>query len=117
MIGATALSVFAPLALLIMILVDIFTFYFLISTLFGYVELREKSVFIKFGFLLKKEIPYDKIRGTVKERRFYSDSMRSLKNAIEHVNIKYNSFDVVTVSVMDNDKLIEEIERRRVNQI
>jgi hypothetical protein len=38
--------------------------------------------------------------------------MVSLKNAIEHVNIKYNSFDVTTVSVVDNDGFIEELKER-----
>ena len=38
--------------------------------------------------------------------------MMALKNAIEHVNIKYNTFDVTTVSVADNDGFIEELDRR-----
>ena len=102
-----------PVALWSAILSDLFVLYFLVSPLFGYVELRESSVFIKFGLLLKREVPYSKIRGFSKERRFYSDSMLSLKNSLEHVNIKYNTFDIVSVSVRDNDALIREIEARR----
>jgi hypothetical protein len=39
--------------------------------------------------------------------------MASLKNALEHVNIKYNTFDIVSVSVVDNDGFIEELNTRR----
>lgn len=99
-------SLFAPVTLLITLPTLLFVLYFLISPLFGYVELREKAVFIKYGFILKKEIPYEKIRGAYLERRFYSQSMMSLKNAFEHVNIKYNRFDVTTVSVKENEKFI-----------
>ena len=86
--------------------VDIFVLYFLVSPLFGYAELREKSLFIKYGLILKKDIPYDKIRAIEVSRGFYSQSMMSLKNAFEHVNIKYNRFDVTTVSVKENEKFI-----------
>ena len=113
--AATALSVVSLAAFLIIRFTDLLTVYFLITSLFGYVELRENSVFIKFGFVMKKEIPYDKIRGITKERKFYSDSMNSLKNTLEHVNIKYNTFDLVSVSVTDNDALIRELKARRLN--
>lgn len=99
-------SLFSLSTLWITLPTFIFVFYFLISPLFGYVELRENSVFIKYGFILKKEIPYEKIRGAFIERSFYSQSMMSLKNSFEHVNIKYNSFDITTVSVKENEKLI-----------
>ena len=80
MIALTAVCATNLLALIIIIPVDLFTYYFLFSSICGYVELRESSVFIKFGFIIKREIPYNKIRGLVKERKFYSDSMLSLKN-------------------------------------
>lgn len=112
MLGVTVLSFFEPTALFVMLPVDIFTFYFLFSSLFGFAELREKSLFIKFGFILKTEIPYSSIRGIAKDRKFYSDSMLSLKNAFSHVNIKYNKFDLVTVSVKENDEFIEELTSR-----
>ena len=115
LIGATVLCCFEPISLLIIIPVDIVCLYFIITPLFGYVELRESSVFIKFGFFMKREIPYSKIRGIVKMRRFYSDSMVSLKNALDHVNIKYNTFDIVSVSVKDNDGFIAELEARRLS--
>ena len=95
-----------------MIPVCLFVLYFFISSLFGYVELREETLFIKFGFILKKEIPYSEIRGMKKERRVYSESMISLKNAMEHVNVRYNKFDTVTVSVIDNDELIDNLSAR-----
>ena len=107
------ISVCELVALLITLSSMLFTAYFLISPLFGYVELREKTVFIKFGFFMKREIPYEKIRGIKKERKWYSDSMLSLKNSMDHVNLQYNTFDFVTISVVDNDELIRELNKRR----
>lgn len=112
MLIMTVIASFSVTALFIIIPVDLTVVYLLISPLFGYAELREDSLFIKYGLLLKKEIPYGKINAAVKERRFYSDSMMSLKNAFEHVNIKYNSFDVTTVSVIGNDEFIAELNSR-----
>lgn len=108
----TVVSAFAPITLLITVPIDIFTFYFLFSSLAGYVELRGESVFIKCGFILKREIPYERIRGFTCERKFYADSMISLKNSLDHVNIKYNTLDLISVSVTDNDGLVREIELR-----
>ena len=108
----TALAALEPTALFVMIPTDLFVLYFLLSPLFGYVELREEVVFIRFGLILKREIPYEKIRGITKERKFYSDSMLALKNAMEHVNIKYNTFDVMSVSVMDSEAFVTELEKR-----
>ena len=103
---------YAPYTLLTILATDVFVLYFVVSPIFGYVELREETVFIKFGFILKREIPYKKIRGFGRERRWYADSMLALKNSLDHVNIKYNSYDMVSVSVRDNDRLISEIEAR-----
>ncbi len=111
----TAIAVFEPFALLLMLFVDVFSFYLLLSPLFGYAELRDGELLIKFGVFLKKEIPYGKIRGVTKERKFYSDSMLSLKTAMEHVNIKYNRFDVVSVSLVDSDGFISELDLRLAN--
>ena len=113
-LGATALVFLfpAPLAVFIIVAVDLLVLYFFVSPLFGFVELRESSLFIKYGFFLKKEIRYEKIRGAVKVRKFYSDSMMSLKNSFEHVNIKYNAFDITSVSVVDNEEFIEALEER-----
>lgn len=109
-------ALFYPSVLFVMIPVDVFVGYFSISPLFGYVELREHSVFIKYGFILKKEVSYDRIRAAEKGRKLYSDSMMSLKNAFEHVNIRYNAFDVTTVSVVGNDELVREINERCFNK-
>jgi hypothetical protein len=79
------------------------------------VELRENSIFVKFGFFVKREISYSKIRDAVKVRKFYSDSMISLKNSFEHVNVKYNTFDILTLSVKGNDEFIDEIKARIKN--
>ena len=50
----TILSLTELVAFLIMIGVFVFTFYFMVSSFFSYVELRDKSLFIKFGFIIKK---------------------------------------------------------------
>ena len=105
-------SIFAEVALWIMLPIDLFVIYFLISPLVGYAELRENSLFIKFGFIIKKEIPYEKIRGAVKVRKTYSDSLIALKNSMDHVNVKYNTFDMVSISVDENDTFIEELNLR-----
>ena len=109
----------APFAAVLVALCTVLLAYFLISPLFGYVELREQCVFIKCGFFLKREIPYDRIRTTEKARKWYSDSMISLKSAMEHVNIKYNRFDIFSVSVIGNDELMADIGARiaRVGEI
>ena len=112
LIAATIITCFDIIPLLLMLSVDVFTLYFLVSPLVGYVELRPDTMFIKYGFILKREIPYAKIREIKKERKLYSESMLSLKNAIEQVNIKYNSFDVTTVSVTDNDEFIIDLNAR-----
>ena len=105
----------APEGLTIMIPAIVFTDYFLISPLFGYVELRDDELFIKYGFFLRKEIPYEKIREVTKERKVVAYSTLSLKNALEHINIKYNKFDMVTVSVNENDDLIKQLNERIKN--
>ena len=102
----------APLPIIITVAVDLTVIYLLISPLFGYAQIRENSLLIKYGLIIKKEIPYSKIRGAAKERKFYSDSMLSLKNAFEHINIRYNAFDVTTVSVIDNDEFLEELNHK-----
>ena len=113
LVGAgVAISVYSIPALLIMCAIALFVLYVLISPLFGYVELDESSLVIKYGFFLKKEIPYTSIRDITRERKFYSDSMLSLKNSLDHVNIKYNKFDITSVSVKSNDELIAELEKR-----
>lgn len=109
----TLISFPSPLALFITVLSDLLVLYFLLSPLFGYVELREECLFIKYGLLLKKKIPYNKIRGVERKRSFYSESMMSLKNSFEHLNIKYNTFDVTSVSVKENGELLAELEIRR----
>ncbi len=104
---------FAPQTLFVTLPVLLFLNYFFISPLFGYVELGEDELLIKYGFFIRKKIPYSKIRSTEKKRSFYSDSLLSLKNSFEHVNVKYNAFDVTAVSVRDNDIFIEELAKRR----
>jgi membrane protein YdbS with pleckstrin-like domain len=108
----TIISFSEIVALIIMIITDIFTYYFMISSLVSYVELRKDTLYIKYGFILKREIPYNKIRGIEKERRVITYSMLSIKNALEHINIKYNKYDMTTISVVGNDELIEELNKR-----
>ena len=112
MVPLTIASALHPLMLSVAIPVELLVLYFIVSPLFGYVELRDESIFIKFGLILKLDLPYTKIRGLNKARKFYSDSMLSLKNALEHVNIEYNVFDMITVSVKENDEFINDVGER-----
>lgn len=112
LIIGTAISFVSVIAFVLLLATDIFTFYFIVTSLVGYVELREKTLFVKFGFILKREIPYSMIMGISKERKLYTDSMLSIKNSMEHVRIKYNKFDVICVSVVDNDEFIDELKKR-----
>ena len=100
-----------PLAICLVIPLELIMLYILISPFFGYVELRENTVFIKFGLILKKEIPFSVIRGAERVVKTSSDSIISLKTAFEHINIKYNRYDVVSVSIKDGDEFIAEIEK------
>ena len=109
----TLLAAYTPFALAVMLATDLLVLYFLVSPLFGYVELRERTVYIKFGFFVSREIEYSCIRSVNIERKWYSESMLSLKCAYEHVNIRYNAFDVLTVSVQDNATLAAELDSRR----
>lgn len=102
----------APKTLFIMLPILLFAVYFLASSLCGYAELRESALFIKYGFIMKREIPYEKIRKVEKERRIISTSTLSIKNALDHVNVKYNSFDVTTLSLKDSDEFLKELNER-----
>ena len=113
MAALTALATPHIASLLITLAVDLLVIYLHVSPLFGYVELGESCLIIKFGFFLKREIPYFKIRGPELGRGIVSDSMLSLKCALEHVKVRYNTFDVVTVSVVGNEELAERISALR----
>ena len=113
LIVTTIIGMATLVSALIMIFTDAFTLYFLFTSIVGYVELREESVFVKFGFFMKRDIPYSKIRAIDTAHKFYADSMLSLKNSLDHVNIRYNKFDIISVSVKENDELIAELNARR----
>ena len=112
-------AIYDPFSLAVTVTVFLLILYFAVSPLFGYVELRENTVFIRYGFFLTREIEYVRIRELKKERKPYTETMLSLKNAMEHVTVKYNKFDVTTVSVTDNDDLMinirARIEARRID--
>jgi len=112
MISLTILSFTEVLAFILLILLDLFVFYFLFSSLCGYVEIYDNYLYIKFGFIIKRKIEYKDIRDVIKERKVYSTSYLSLKNALEHIVIKYNKYDDVTISVKENDDLINELKKR-----
>jgi hypothetical protein len=105
-------AISAPMTLFLTVPILLFTAYFFITTLFGYAELRESSLYIRYGFIMTKEIPYGKIRGIERERRIISPSILSIKNALDHVNIKYNAFDVTTLSVKKSDEFIDDLNER-----
>lgn len=111
-VAVVVAAAFHPPLFFVAIPTLLFVAYFAFSSLFGYVELRERSVFVKLGFFMKREIAYSDIRRVERERKLYSESMTSLKNALEHVNIRYGSFDVLTVSVVDNDAFAVALKKR-----
>ena len=108
----TVLSITSLTAILIMACTDVFTFYFMVSSLIGYVELREKSLFVRFGFVLKREIPYERIRKIEKGRGVYTETMLSLKNSLDHINIRYNKFDVIAISVINDEDFVQILKER-----
>ena len=100
-------------ALLISVFTLVFTGYFLFAPIWlGYAELREDGIFIDFGIFIKRTIPYSKIRKIERKRKWYSESMLSLKCAMEHLDIKYNRFDVVSVSLCNEDDFLEELNEK-----
>ena len=74
-LGLCTVAFFEPTTLWVFVPTDLLILYFLISPLFGYVELREETVFIKFGFIMKKEIAALAVEGLKKE---YPDAICSL---------------------------------------
>lgn len=112
MAAVTVVSVLDVVGLVFIIPADALLLYFMVSPLFAYVELRDDTIFIKYGFIMKREIPYDKVRSVSKKRSFMAETMLSLKNSFDHVEIRYNAFDVTSVSVVGNDELISEINSR-----
>ena len=56
LISALVISAYAPMMFFVTVPSTLFTAYFFVSPLFGYVELGEEWVFIKYGFFMKKEI-------------------------------------------------------------
>lgn len=97
---------------LVMLFTLLFTNFFIISSFFGYAELKSEELYVKFGFFLKKSIPYSKIQGIEKKRDWYSSSLVSLKMAKEHIDIKYNRFDVLSLSLKDEEVFIEELNKK-----
>ena len=112
MAAVTVVSVLDVVGLVFIIPADALLLYFMVSPLFAYVELRDDTIFIKYGFIMKREIPYDKVRSVSKKRSFMAETMLSLKNSFDHVEIRYNAFDVTSVSVVGNDDLVDEINSR-----
>ena len=98
---------------ILMVLTFIFVNYFLLSPLFGYIITEEDALFVKFGFIMKRRIPYEKIRAVDMGRGFISYSMMSLKLSFDHLVIKYNRFDEICVSVRENEELLSVIECRK----
>jgi hypothetical protein len=104
---------FTLFGLIIMLAALAFSSFFILSPIFfGYAELREDELFVDFGIFIKRSIPYSKIRKIEKKSSFYSESMLSLKCARDHVNIKYNSFDIISLSLKDEDSFIEELHKK-----
>ena len=112
LITFTVFSIAELPALLIMLATDIFTFYFMFSSLLGYCQLRENTLYVKFGFILKREIKYEDILELKKERGVMTYTMLSLKNALDHITIKYNKYDLIAISIKNQEEFILELEKK-----
>ncbi len=106
------IAFFDPVSLFVIVPIFLFVNYLMVSPLFGYAQLREDALYIKYGLILKKTIPYEKIRGMEIKRSIISESMMGLKLSLEHVVIKYNTFDCTEVGVRDNQAFIEELKEK-----
>lgn len=107
-----ALSFVDFFAMLVCLACALLTAYFIISPLFGYAELRDKTLYVKFGIIMEKEIEYSRITRIKRGRGFYSDSFVSLKNSMEHITVWCGIGESVTLSVVDNDRFATELEER-----
>ena len=105
-------GILEPSTLFITLPIFIFTAYFFVSPLCGYVELRDGGLYIKYGFIVSRTIPYEKIRRIERERKIISPAILSIKNALDHINIRYNAFDITTVSLKDSDAFLCELNER-----
>ena len=65
-------GILEPSTLFITLPIFIFTAYFFVSPLCGYVELRDGGLYIKYGFIVSRTIPYEKIRRIERERKIIS---------------------------------------------
>jgi hypothetical protein len=102
-------AIYDPFSLIVTALVFLLILYFAVSPLFGYAELRDESLHIRYGFIMKVDIPYSKIRSVKRRRRVISYSTVSLKCDVEHIEIGYGSFDETTISLVDADEFVEEL--------
>ena len=109
--AAVFAAIYDPFSLAVTVTVFLLILYFAVSPLFGYAELGSESLFIRYGFFMKREIPYTKIRSVKRARRAISYSTVSLKCDMEHIEIGYGSFDETTISLVDTDEFVEELTR------
>ena len=112
---ATAISSTEPIALLIMLPTDALVVYFLLSELMAYAELQDEGVFIRFGFFAKQFIPYDSVYGCEKVEKWYADSTNTfaIKTAVEHINLKYDKWRTLSLSIEDADGFMMALETKR----
>lgn len=82
------------------------------SSFSGYIIIKEDELYIRYGFILKRSIPYENIRALIKEKTVLSECLLGMKNSLEHVLIKYNKYDTTCVSVRNNDLFIEEVNKK-----
>ena len=65
------------------------------------------AIAVTLGFFLSREIPYEKIYAVEKKHMMVADSMLSLKNGMDHLNVKYNRFDLVSLSLQNEEDFIK----------
>ena len=102
-------AIYDPFSLAVTVTVFLLILYFAVSPLFGYAELREESLYIRYGFFMKVDIPYSKIHSVKRARRLISYSTVSLKCDVEHIEIRYGIFDETTISLVDSEEFVAEL--------
>lgn len=95
--------------ILVVAFLIIFVEYLLFSCFIGYAKLEEDHLVIRYGFIIKRRLPYEIIRGVEKKSSYFSESLISLKTTKNCVVVLFNTYDNTTISIKDEDDFIEKL--------
>ncbi len=97
---------------IVMLIISLFILLLLITDLISYIELKEEYLFIRIG-LYKKKILYNSIK-KIEDTR-WNRSLICLGLTYNTKNIFYNNFNFISVSIRNEDRFFEELEKRRIH--